>query len=174
MAYQNIEVVHVVAFDQQHCIGKDNQMAWHIPEDFKHFKETTQDGIIIMGRKTYESIGRPLPNRINWVITRDKTWSAAGVKVAHSLEDALEQASLDLSLVKKQCLFIIGGGEIFAQSLALCDRLEITHIELDIQGDAFYPAIPDDFVLAKYSDHLSEKDAVAFRFAQYLRQDNFC
>ncbi len=174
MAYQNIEVVHVVAFDQKHCIGKDNQMAWHIAEDVQHFKQITQNGIIIMGRKTFESIGRPLPNRINWVITRDTHWSADGIKVAHSIEDALQQAIFDLEQVEKQSLFIIGGGEIFKQTLAITDRLEITHIELDVQGDAFYPAIPDEFVLTEYSDHLSEKGAIAFRFAQYLKQDNLC
>ncbi|KAF7276213.1 hypothetical protein GWI33_010810 [Rhynchophorus ferrugineus] len=127
-----------------------------------------------MGRKTYESISRPLPNRINWVITRDTTWQADGVKVAHSLEDALEQASFDLDQVEKQSLFIIGGGEIFKQSMDIADRLEITHINLDVQGDAFYPAIPDDFILAQYSDHSSEKDGIAFRFAQYLRPDHLC
>ncbi len=174
MAYNNIEVVHVVAFDQQYCIGKDNQMAWHISEDFKHFKEITQGGIVIMGRKTFESIGRPLPNRINWVISRDHTWQHDGVKVAHSIDDTLEQAVFDLDQVEKPSLFIIGGGEIFKQTLPITDRLEITHVQLDVQGDAFYPAIPDEFVLTEYSDHLSEKDAISFRFAQYLRQDNLC
>lgn len=174
MAFNNIEVVHVVAFDQQQCIGKDNQMAWHITEDFKHFKEITQGGIVIMGRKTFESIGRPLPNRINWVITRDHDWSANGVKVAHSLDDVLELASLDLDQVEKQTLFIIGGGEIFKQTLAITDRLEITHIQLDVQGDAFYPEIPDHFVLTKYSDHVSQNGQIPFRFAQYLQQDQLC
>lgn len=174
MAFNNIEVVHVVAFDQNHCIGQNNQMAWHISEDFKHFKEITQGGIILMGRKTFESIGRPLPHRINWVITRDHTWSADGVKVAHTIDDALELAAMDLDQVEKPSLFIIGGGEIFTQTLAITDRLEITHVQLNVDGDAFYPTIPDEFVLTQYSDHLSEKDAIAFRFAQYLRQDALC
>lgn len=174
MAFNHIEVVHVVAFDQQQSIGKDNQMAWHIAEDFKHFKEITQGGVIIMGRKTFESIGRPLPHRINWVITRDSTWTSPGVKVAHSLQSALEQASFDLEQVEKQSLFIIGGGEIFSQSLSIADRLEITHIDLDVQGDTFYPVIGDEFVLTQYSDHISAKGAIAFRFAQYLRQDDLC
>lgn len=174
MAFQNIEVVHVVAYDQKNCIGKDNQMAWHISEDFKHFKEITQHGIIIMGRKTFESMGRPLPNRINYVITRDQNWSAEGVKVTHNIQAALEQAVQDLPNVEKQSLFIIGGGEIFTQTLAIADRLEITHIQLDVQGDAFYPSITDDFVLTEYSDHISEKNAIGYRFAQYLKQDNLC
>ena len=174
MAFKNIEVVHMVACDQNKCIGKGNQLPWHISEDLQHFKRITQGGIVIMGRKTYESMGRALPNRINWVITRDQNWSAEGVKVANSIESALEQASADLNQVEKQSLFIIGGGEIFTQTLDIADRLEITHVELDVQGDAFYPSITDDFVLATYSDHVSEKNAIAFRFAQYLKEDHLC
>lgn len=174
MAFNNIEVVHVVAFDQQQCIGKGNQLPWHISEDLQHFKRITQGGIVIMGRRTFESIGRPLPHRVNWVVTRDRTWTAEGIKVAHSIDSALEQACFDLEQIEKQSLFIIGGGQIFTQTLAITDRLEITHIDLDVQGDAFYPVIGDEFVLTEYHDHVSEKDAIAFRFAQYLRQDNLC
>lgn len=174
MAFNNIEVVHVVACDQQQCIGKGNQLPWHISEDLQHFKRITQGGIVIMGRKTFESMGRPLPNRINWVITRDTSWSAEGVRVAHSIDDALELASLDLDQVDQQSLFIIGGGEIFTQTLDIADRLEITHIALDVQGDAFYPAISDEFILANASDHISAKGAIGYRFAQYLRQDTLC
>lgn len=174
MAFNHVEVVHVVACDQKNCIGKGNQLPWHISEDLQHFKRVTQAGIVIMGRKTYESMGRPLPHRINWVITRDTTWTAEGVKIAHSIDEALEKACLDLAQVEKQSLFIIGGGEIFSQTLAIADRLEITHVELDVGGDAFYPSITDDFILTEYSDHVSEKNAIAFRFAQYLKQDNLC
>lgn len=174
MAFQDIEVVHVVACDVQQCIGKGNQLPWHISEDLQHFKRITQDGVVIMGRKTFESMGRPLPNRINWVITRDHQWTAEGVKIAYSIDNALEQAVFDLEEVDKPSLFIIGGGEIFKQTLPIADRLEITHVDLDVQGDAFYPAIPDDFILTDFSDHISAKDAISFRFAQYLRQDNLC
>lgn len=174
MAFKHVEVVHVVACDQKNCIGKGNQLPWHISEDLQHFKRVTQGGIVIMGRKTYESMGRPLPHRINWVITRDTTWTAEGVKIAHSIDEALEKALLDLAQVEKQSLFIIGGGEIFSQTLDIADRLEITHVQLDVQGDAFYPSITDDFILTEYSDHVSEKHAIAFRFAQYLKQDNLC
>mgnify|MGYP003399239706 CR=1 FL=1 len=174
MAFENIEVVHVVACDQNNCIGKGNALPWHISEDLQHFKRITQGGIVIMGRKTYESMGRALPNRINWVITRDSSWSADGVKVAHSIEEALKNAAQDLKHVEKQSLFIIGGGEIFTQTLSIADRLEITHVQLDVQGDAHYPSITDDFVLTEYSDHISEKNAIGFRFAQYLKQENLC
>lgn len=167
---QNIQLVQVVAFDCKHCIGKDNQLAWHIPEDLKHFKEITTGGVIVMGRKTFESMGRALPNRVNWVITRDKNWSADGVKVAHSLEDALVQASQDVkSSANPDKLFIIGGGEIFKQTLSMMDCLEITRIDLDVGGDAFYPAIPDDFTLVASEQGISEKTGTKFVFECYRK-----
>jgi dihydrofolate reductase len=174
MAFNNIEVVHVVAVDQKNCIGKNNQMAWHISEDFQHFKQITQGGIVIMGRKTFESIGRPLPQRLNWVLTRDRNWSHPGVHIAYSLEEALTRASIDIATVDKPSLFIIGGAEIFKQSMAIADRLEITHVDLDVQGDAFYPAIGHDFVLTQTSLHLSAQDQIAYRFSQYLKQEQLC
>ena len=171
MSFQEIEIVHVVAIDQQHAIGKNNQLPWHIPADLQHFKRITEGGIVIMGRKTFESMGRPLPKRINWVITRDRTWQATGVKVAHSLHDALEQAVWDLDRVEKQSLFIIGGGEIFAQSMVLADRLEITHIDLDVDGDTFYPPIPSEFAIHHTAQQVTE-DGIAYRFVQYLKNNN--
>lgn len=173
---KNIELVHVVAFDKNHCIGKDNQLAWHIPEDLKHFKDITSGGVIIMGRKTFESMGRALPNRINWVITRDKNWTAEGVKIAHSLEDALMQAHLDVaSCEKNQSLFIIGGGEIFKQTLPIMDRLEITRVDLDVQGDAFYPSIPSEFTLTHNEYGTSAKSSVDYIFETYrqLHQQDY-
>ncbi|MFB2537669.1 MULTISPECIES: dihydrofolate reductase [unclassified Acinetobacter] len=165
---QNIELVHVVAFDEKHCIGKDNQLAWHVPEDLQHFKAVTSGGVIVMGRKTFESMGRPLPNRTNWVITRDKNWSADGVKVAHSLEDALRLASLDVPHSQQaDCLFVIGGGEIFKQTLPIMDRLEISRIALDVQGDAFYPEIPDEFSLCGSEQGVSAKNGIGYTFETY-------
>lgn len=162
---KNIQIVHVVAIDRKHCIGKDNQLAWHIPEDLKHFKAITTGGVVVMGRKTFESLGRPLPNRINWVITRDTAWTADGVKVAHNLECALELASDDCDNGK---LFIIGGGEIYRQSIDIADILEITRVDLDIGGDAFYPAIPSNFRRVKSEAHVG-KNGVAFCFERYER-----
>ncbi|WLF84238.1 dihydrofolate reductase [Moraxella sp. ZY210820] len=164
---QNIELVHVVAFDKNHCIGKDNQLAWHIPEDLKHFKDITSGGVIVMGRKTFESMGRALPNRINWVITRDKNWSADGVKIAYSLERALELASEDIENINKKQLFIIGGGDIFKQTLPIMDRLEITRVDLDVQGDAFYPSIPIEFTLIHREHGTSAKNGVNYIFETY-------
>ncbi|MDO4441288.1 MAG: dihydrofolate reductase [Moraxella sp.] len=171
---KNIALVQVVAFDRNHCIGKDNQLAWHIPADLKHFKAITTNGVVIMGRKTFESIGKPLPNRINWVITRDKTWVADGVKVAHSLEQALALASLDVLANGQDKLFIIGGAEIYRQTLDIADILEITRVDLDIGGDAFYPAILDEFKQVWQSKtQTDEKSGVQFVFCRYQR-DGAC
>lgn len=169
MAWHGIEVVHVVAMDQKHCIGKENALPWHISADLKHFKEITQNGVIIMGRKTLESMGRALPNRMNWVITRDPAWQFEGVKVAHSIEAALNGAALDTQHATKTSLFIIGGGEIFTQTLSIADRLELTHVNLDVQGDAYYPAFSKDFHKVSSEQHIDEKSNIAFEFARYQK-----
>ncbi len=170
MAFQNLEVVHVVAMDQQRCIGKGNDLPWHISADLKHFKEITQGGVVVMGRKTLESMGRTLPKRVNWVITRDTSWSFEGTKVAYTIEDALSQAVADVvSSEKPTSIFIIGGGEIFSQTLAIADRLELTHVELDVQGDAHYPVIPVEFNKIASEQHIDDKTGIAFEFATYRK-----
>jgi dihydrofolate reductase len=170
MAFQNLEVVHVVAMDQQHCIGKGNDLPWHISADLKHFKEITQGGVVLMGRKTLESMGRTLPKRVNWVITRDNNWQFEGTKVAHSIEDALKQAVSDVEASEKpNTIFIIGGGEIFKQTLEIADRLELTHVELDVQGDAHYPIIPSQFNKVASEQHIDDKTGIAFEFATYQK-----
>ena len=120
-----------------------------------------------MGRKTLESMGRTLPNRINWVITRDPTWHFDGVKIAHSIEAALIGAVEDARQSHQTALFIIGGGEIFSQTLEIADRLELTHVELDVQGDAHYPAIPINFTKTASEQHTDDKTGIAFEFATY-------
>ena len=170
MAFQNLEVVHVVAMDQQHCIGKDNDLPWHISADLKHFKAITQGGVVIMGRKTLESMGRTLPKRVNWVITRDTSWTFEGTKVAYSIEEALAQAVADVQASEKpNSIFIIGGGEIFKQTIDIADRLELTHVELDVQGDAHYPAIPAAFKKVASEQHIDDKTGIAFEFATYQK-----
>ncbi|ENV49199.1 dihydrofolate reductase [Acinetobacter junii] len=169
MAWQDIEVVHVVAMDKNNCIGKGNALPWHISADLKHFKAITQGGVVIMGRKTLESMGRALPNRVNWVITRDPSWQFEGVKVAHSIEDALNEALTDVQHSEKASLFIIGGGEIFTQTLNIADRLELTHVDLDVQGDAHYPKISEDFQKVNSEHHQDEKSLVKFEFATYQK-----
>ena len=170
MSYKNFEIVHVVAMDQQRCIGKGNDLPWHISADLKHFKAITQGGVVVMGRKTLESMGRALPKRVNWVITRDQNWNFEGVKVAHSIEEALEHAIADVKASEKpESIFIIGGGEIFKQTLHIADRLELTHVQLDVQGDAHYPEIPNEFKKIASESQLDEKTAIAFEFATYQK-----
>lgn len=170
MSFQNLEVVHVVAMDQKHCIGKGNDLPWHISADLKHFKEITQGGVVVMGRKTLESMGRTLPKRVNWVITRDLEWNFTGTKIAYSVEDALSQAVADVKASEKpSTLFIIGGGEIFKQTLPIADRLELTHVALDVQGDAHYPDIPADFKKVASEQHIDDKTGIAFELATYRK-----
>ena len=170
MAYQDLEVVHVVAMDQNNCIGKGNDLPWHISADLKHFKEITQGGVVVMGRKTLESMGRTLPKRVNWVITRDNTWSFEGTKVAYSIEDALSQAVADVQASEKPTsVFIIGGGEIFKQTIGIADRLELTHVALDVQGDAHYPEVPAEFNKVHAEQHIDDKTGIAFEFATYRK-----
>ncbi|QIO09845.1 dihydrofolate reductase [Acinetobacter lanii] len=170
MAFQNLEVVHVVAMDQRNCIGKGNDLPWHISADLKHFKEITQGGVVVMGRKTLESMGRTLPKRVNWVITRDQNWAFDGTKVAYTIEDALTQAVADVHASEKpNSIFIIGGGEIFKQTLDIADRLELTHVELDVQGDAHYPVVPSEFNKVASEQHIDDKTGIAFEFATYRK-----
>lgn len=170
MSYKNLEVVHVVAMDQNNCIGQGNALPWHISADLKHFKAITQGGVVVMGRKTLESMGRALPNRVNWVITRDLSWSFDGVKTANSIESALDQALADVQNSEKpKSIFIIGGGEIFKQTINIADRLELTHVELDVQGDAHYPEIPSEFKKISTEQHIDDKSGIAFAFVTYQK-----
>jgi dihydrofolate reductase len=127
----------IVAFAQNKAIGKDNQLLWHLPADLKYFRQLTTHHHIVMGRKTYESIGRPLPNRTNVIITRDQQYEAAGCTVVHSLAKALEICRAN----NETEAFIIGGGEVYNQSLVLADKLYVTEVKAEVPGDVFFPAI---------------------------------
>jgi dihydrofolate reductase len=124
----------IVAMAQNGVIGRDNALPWRLPRDLKHFKAYTLGKPILMGRKTFESIGRPLPGRANLVLTRDPSWFAAGVIVVHSVEAALEQAS------GRDELVAIGGAEIYRLVLPLARRIYLTHVQADVPGDTFFPA----------------------------------
>ncbi|MDF8265321.1 dihydrofolate reductase [Luteipulveratus flavus] len=129
----------VAAMGRNRVIGRDGDMPWHLSEDLKRFKALTIGGTMIMGRGTWDSIGRALPGRTTIVITRDLAWSAPGAVVAHSLPEALTAAP-DTEL------FIAGGGEIYAQTIALADRLELTLVEQSPEGDTYFPEVdPQDW-----------------------------
>ncbi|GAB3606781.1 type 3 dihydrofolate reductase [Conyzicola nivalis] len=123
----------VAAMGRNRVIGLDGDMPWHFSEDLAHFKRTTMGGVMIMGRKTFDSIGRPLPGRRSIVITRSAEWSHEGVEVVHSLDDALALAGTSAPV------FVVGGGEIYSQSLALADRLVLTEIDDAPAGDTYFP-----------------------------------
>lgn len=132
-------VLLVAAVAQNRVIGRDNQLLWHLLEDMAHFKALTQGHGVLMGRKTWESLParfRPLPGRRNLVLSRQSAFQAPGAEVVSSLEDALTR------LRPEELLFVIGGAEIYAQTLPLAERLILTEIELAPEGDAFFPEIP--------------------------------
>lgn len=124
----------VAAYAAGRVIGADGGIPWRIPEDFAHFKQVTMGGTLVMGRATYDSIGRPLPGRTTIVVTRDPRWSAEGVLVAHSVEDALVQAA-----DQPGATYVAGGAQIYEQTLPLATHQVLTEVDLDVDGDTFYP-----------------------------------
>lgn len=131
----------IVAQSENHIIGRGNKLPWYLPEDLKYFKRITQGKPIVMGRKTYESIGRPLPGRTNIVISRDPAYQAKGVQSVTSLEAALAFAEQQAVIDGSEEVLVIGGAEIYAQALHQADRLYVTQVHATIEGDASFPVI---------------------------------
>ena len=137
MPFENahIPVSLIAAMSTNRVIGRDNGMPWHLPEDLKYFKRVTSGKPVIMGRKTFESIGKPLPGRPNLVITRDRDWHAEGVTVFHSLEAALAAARE----LEPDEIIIGGGAEVYKLALPYTDKMYLTYIHKTIEGDTFFP-----------------------------------
>jgi len=153
----------IVAHANNRVIGKDNDMPWHLPADLAYFKKTTLGKPIIMGRKTFESIGRPLPGRQNIVISRDNNYQADGVDVVGSVDAALALVS------HVEEVMVIGGGAIYQHCLASAQRLYITHIDADIDGDTYFPEY-DLNVWKKVTSHVQasdEKNEYSLDFSVY-------
>jgi dihydrofolate reductase len=135
----------IVATAHDNVIGRNNELPWHLPQDLKYFKAVTLGKPIVMGRKTFESIGKPLPGRTNIVVTRQKDWNFSGVLVAKSVEDALEVAQTfrnELNTSTEE-IMVIGGAEIYRSALSIADRVYLTKIDAKIDGaDAFFPELP--------------------------------
>ncbi len=129
---------HVVAMARNRVIGKGNKLPWHFPADLKFFKQLTTGGTVIMGRKTFESIGRPLPDRENFVVSRTRAGREGNPSFFASFEEAAHH-------VKTPNAYIIGGADIFRQTLDKVDGIYLTRIDADYEGDAFYPEIPEAF-----------------------------
>ena len=126
----------IVAKAENNIIGNNNELIWHLPNDLKHFKNLTSGHPVLMGRKTFDSIGKPLPNRTNIVITRNEEWSSEGVKRADSLQEAIETGKKIDSEI-----FIIGGGNIYEQALDWADAIEVTEVHENFNGDTKFPEI---------------------------------
>jgi len=153
----------VVAIDRQRGIGIGNALPWKLPQDLAYFKRTTTGHPIIMGRKTFDSIGRPLPNRRNIVVTRNRAWQHAGVEAVGSLAEAV-------ALTGDQTAFIIGGGQIFIDALPQARTLLVTEIDRDFACDVFFPAIdPDLWRESARETHHSDELACNFAFVTYQR-----
>jgi dihydrofolate reductase len=142
----------IVAMSRNRVIGKDNQLVWHLPADLRHFKETTMGRPVIMGRKTFESMGKSLPGRTNVVVTRQEGFKAKDCIVAPSVGQALEMVSGEPEI------FIAGGGEIYSQSLPLTERMYITVIDNEFVGDTFFPEFPEkEWKLVEEKEHRADE-----------------
>ena len=154
----------VVAIDAQRGIGVNNQLPWHLPEDLAHFKRVTLGRPMIMGRKTFDSIGRPLPGRRNIVVTRNPEWRHEGVEAVTSLEAAI-------ALVGDEEASIIGGAQIFEAALPLADRMIVTEIAHAFACDTFFPAIdPAVWVESARERHRSESNGFDYAYVTYVRR----
>mgnify|MGYP001821762408 CR=1 FL=1 len=131
----------IVAAAENDVIGRDNQLPWHLPKDLAYFKRETMGKPIVMGRKTFESIGRPLPGRTNLVISRNPDWQAEGVRTLPTIESAFALAREIALIDGAEELMVIGGAEIYAAALPLADRIYLTRVHAEVAGDAHLPAI---------------------------------
>lgn len=155
----------IVAMNKERVIGVDNQLPWHVPEDLQHFKEITLGKPIIMGRKTFESIGRVLPGRKNIVITRNPSWKHDGVVMYTSLEAALQDNS------DSEELCIIGGGEIFVKALPIADKLHLTILDIRVDNPTvFFPEIDYSQWSFVNSNEISVNDGINCVFNEYIRK----
>lgn len=159
-------IILIAAVAENYALGKNNDLLWHLPLDFKRFKEITSGHHIIMGRKTFESFPRPLPNRTHVIITRQKDFKYEGCIVAQDLEKAIAICP------KNEDLFIIGGGEIYAQSIHLADQLDITRVHHSFDADVYFPEIdPEVWELTSETFNAKdEKHLFDYTFQKYSRK----
>lgn len=156
----------IAAAAENNALGKDNQLVWHLPNDFKRFKQITSGHYIIMGRKTFESFPKPLPNRTHIIITRQKNYAIEGCIVVHSIEEAIKTCP------KNEELFVIGGAEIYKQSIDFADKIELTRVHATFEADAYFPEINDlDWQLVFEEKHpQDEKHNFDYTYQTFLRK----
>lgn len=159
------ELTLIAAAAENNALGKDNDLVWHLPDDFRRFKKLTTGHHIIMGRKTFESFPKPLPNRTHIVLTRQEDYSPEGAMVVHSLEKALEISRKDPQP------FVIGGGEIYQLAMNKADRIELTRVHGTFEADAFFPDLdPDQWELMSSTFHEKDGDhQYSFTYLTYQR-----
>ena len=162
----------IVARAANGVIGADGGLPWHISADLKHFKALTVGKPIIMGRRTYDSIGKPLPGRPNIVITRNPDFGPDGVVVAHSLDEGLECAEAAARQLGVNEICVIGGGIVYRESMDRATILHVTHVDAEIDGDAFFPAIDPEIWVPGPAENVpaGEKDEYPSRFVTYRRK----
>ncbi|MEX5557608.1 dihydrofolate reductase [Pseudomonas rhodesiae] len=155
----------IAALGENRVIGVDNRMPWHLPGDFKYFKATTLGKPIIMGRKTWDSLGRPLPGRLNIVVSRQTDLALEGAEVFPSLEAAVERAEAWALEQGVDELMLIGGAQLYAQGLELADRLYLTRVALSPEGDAWFPEFDrSQWTLMSNAENAAEGDKPAYNF----------
>ncbi|MCK4561753.1 MAG: dihydrofolate reductase [Flavobacteriaceae bacterium] len=155
----------IAAVAKNNALGKDNQLIWHLPADLKRFKKVTLGHHIIMGRKTFESLGKPLPNRTTIIITRNTNYLAEGCIIVNSLDEAINAAKAD------ENPFILGGAEIYKQALEIADVLDLTFVHYEFEADAFFPKI--DFSnwkeVSREDFKADDKNKYNYSFVKYLK-----
>lgn len=158
----------IVALAEKNVIGANNQLIWHLPSDLKRFKNLTTGHHIVMGRKTFDSIGKPLPNRMNIVITRDLTWKSEGIIAVQNFEEAVKIANTN----NEQELFVIGGGQIYHQYFEKFNKLYVTKIHQTFEGDTFFPNIDiDKWEIKEITEGiLDDKNLLKHTFINYSRK----
>lgn len=159
------KITLIVAAAENNAIGKNNQMLWHLPNDFKYFKKNTLEHSVVMGRKTFESIGKPLPERRNIILTRDMNYIGEEVDIANSVQEVLNYCR------DEREIFIIGGAEIYKQTLPLANKIHMTRVHTTIDGDAYFPELLDHkWKLVSAEKHeKDEKHAFDYTFEVYER-----
>jgi len=160
-------IILIAALSTNNALGKNNQLLWHLPDDFKHFKTLTSGHFIVMGRKTFETFPKPLPNRTHIIITRNKKYKAPeGCFIAENIAQALELCP------KNEDIYIIGGGEIYNQSIQIADKLELTFVNETFEADTFFPEIDPKLwqIVAEKHHPKDEKHIVDFTFKTFIRK----
>lgn len=167
-----VPVAMIAAMDRQRVIGVENQLPWYLPEDLKFFKRMTQAKPLVMGRKTFQSIGRPLPGRLNIVVTRDPAFHHEGVRVCHDLASALALADQQATIDGVDEIMVMGGAEIYAQALPFASRLYLTEVAIEVEGDARFPELdPAEWQELQRVPGSPSEGQPAYDFVEYRRRE---